>query len=110
MVSRFWFSYCDQSGRLLAGLIVDSPSPLQARNCAAVQGADAGAGYCEGYELDRESSNLIPAGAIGRMLNRQEVRQLMRELEMRVMAKRPAAAASSVWTPRNADRAGTRKS
>ena len=66
--------------------------------------------YCRGYELDRESSNLIPAGAIGRMLNRQEVRQLMRELEMRVMAKRPAAAASSVWTPRNADRAGTRKS
>ena len=86
-MSRFWFSYCDHSGSLLAGLIVDSPTPLQARRCAAVEGADAGARYCEGYELDRKAANLIPAGAIGRMLNRQEVRELVRELETRVIGK-----------------------
>jgi len=91
-VSRFWFSYCDHSGRLLAGLIVDSPDPLQARNCAAVEGADSGAGYCEGYELDRESANMIPVDAIGRMLNREEVRELIRELEARVIPRPPAAA------------------
>ena len=83
-MSRFWFSYCDHSGRLLAGLVVDSPSSLQARNRAAIEGADAGAGYCEGYELDREAANLIPAAAIGRMLKQQEVRALVRELENRV--------------------------
>jgi len=76
-MSRFWFSYCDQSGRLLAGLIVDSPSPREARRY--------GAGYWEGYELDRKAANLIPAGAIGRMLNRQEVRELIRELETRII-------------------------
>jgi hypothetical protein len=70
---------------LLAGLIVDSPSLQQAQRCAAVEGADAGAGYCEGYELDREAANLIPAAAIGRMLNHQEVRELIRELETRVI-------------------------
>ena len=83
-MSRFWFSYCDHFGRLLAGLIVDSPSPLQARNRAAIEGADAGAQYCEGYELDQEAANLIPAAAIGRMLNQQEVRELVRELENQV--------------------------
>ena len=62
---------------------MDSPSPLQAQKCAAAA-ADAGARYCEGYELDRKAANLIPAGAIGRMLNRQEVRELVRELEDRV--------------------------
>ena len=87
MVSRFWFSSCDHSGHLLAGLIVDSRSPVQARRCAAVEGADSGAGYCEGYELDPETANLIPAAAIGRMLNRQEVRELVRELETRVIAE-----------------------
>ena len=67
---------------------MDSPSPLEARSCAAVEGADAGAGYCEGYELDREAANLIPAAAIGRILNHQEVRELIRELETRVIGSR----------------------
>ena len=54
-----------------------------------MEGADAGAGYCEGYELDPECANLIPAEAIGRMLNREEVRELAHELETRVIPKRP---------------------
>jgi hypothetical protein len=95
---RFWFSYCDHSGSLLAGLIVDSPSPLPARKCAAVEGADAGARYCEGYELDPECANLIPAEAIGRMLNREEVRELAHELETRVIPKRPVKPRRSLRT------------
>ena len=67
---------------------MDSPSPLQAQKCAAAA-ADAGARYCEGYELDPECANLIPAEAIGRMLNREEVRELAHELETRVIPKRP---------------------
>ena len=59
-----------------------------------MEGADAGAGYCEGYELDREAANLIPAAAIGRMLNCQEVRELIRELEMRVIGAREPPATS----------------
>jgi hypothetical protein len=74
---------------------VDSPSPLQARNWAAVEGVDAGAQSCEGYELDQEAANLIPAAAIGRMLNRQEVRELIRELEMRAIGSREPPATSN---------------
>jgi len=35
---------------------------------------------------------MIPVDAIGRMLNREEVRELIRELEARVIPKPPAAA------------------
>ena len=96
-MSRFWFSYCDHSGRLLAGLVMDSPSPLEARKCAAAA-ADAGARYCEGYELDPECANLIPAEAIGRMLNREEVRELAHGLETRVIPKQPVRPRRSVGT------------
>jgi hypothetical protein len=96
-MSRFWFSYCDHSGRLLAGLVMDSPSPLEARKCAAAA-ADAGARYCEGYELDPECANLIPAEAIGRMLNREEVRELAHGLETRVIPKQPVRPRRSLRT------------
>jgi hypothetical protein len=87
----WWFNYCDHSGRLLGALILDSSSLVQARKRAAVEGTDHGARYCEGYELDRESADMIPAAAIGHMLDREEVRQLIRELARRI-SKRAAAA------------------
>src|SRR5215469_8182302 len=90
-MSRFWFTYCNLSGGLLGALIIDSQSLLQARNRAAVEGTEVGAPYCEGYELDRACANLLPAGAIGRMLKREEVRRLIRSLERRI-SKRAAAA------------------
>jgi hypothetical protein len=91
-MSRFWFTYCDQSGGLLAALVIDSPSRLQAQTRAAVEGADSGARYCEGYELDRDSANLIPPEVIGRMLDRDEVRKLIRGIETRFFPRRSAAA------------------
>ena len=91
-MSRFWFTYCDQSGGLLAALVIDSPSRLQAQTRAAVEGADSGAQYCEGYELDRDSANLIPPEVIGRMLDREEVRKLIRGIETSFFPKRSAAA------------------
>ena len=93
-MSRFWFTYCDLSGRLLGALVLDSPSLPQARNRAAIEGTDAGAPNCECYELDRAGANLIPAGVIGRMLNREEVRMLIQMLE-RGITKRSVAASSS---------------
>jgi hypothetical protein len=65
---------------------------MEARDRAAAEGADLGAQYGEGYELDGKSANLIPAQAIGRMLNRQEVRQLMQRLATQVIPNRSAAA------------------
>jgi hypothetical protein len=94
-VPRFWFTYCDHSGALLAALIMDSPSLLQAQSRAAVEGADSEALYCEGYELDPDSANLIPTEAIGRTLNREEVRELIRRIERRVFQKRSAAASGN---------------
>jgi hypothetical protein len=90
-MSRIWFTYCDLSGRLLGVLILDSPSLLKARERAAVLGTSAGSPYCEGYELDRESADLIPIEVIGRMLKPEEVRNLIRKLE-RGIPKRAAAA------------------
>ena len=80
-MSRIWFTYFDPSGRLLGVLILDSPSLLKARERAAVLGTSAGSPYCEGYELDRESADLIPIEVIGRMLKPEEVRNLIRKLE-----------------------------
>jgi hypothetical protein len=90
----WWFSYCDHCGRLLGALILESSSLVRARNRAAVEGTEHGAQYCEGYELDRESANMIPAEAIGRMLDREEVRQLVQRLALEI-PKRAAAAAIS---------------
>ena len=90
-VPRFWFTYCDLSGHLLGVLILDSPSLLKARQRAALLGTSAGSPYCEGYELDRESADLIPVEVIGRMLKPEEVRNLIRNLA-RVIPKRAAAA------------------
>jgi hypothetical protein len=93
-VSRFWFTYCDLSGRLLGVLITDSPNVLQARNRAAIAGTDMGAPYCEGYELDCAGADLIPTETIGRMLDPEEVRMLVRDIESRMIPKRPASASA----------------
>jgi hypothetical protein len=83
-------NYWDHSGRLLGALILDSSNLVQARNRAAVEGTDHGARYCEGYALDRASAKLIPTGAIGRMLDRDEVRHLIQELAARSLnGRRP---------------------
>ena len=84
MSRLWWFTYCDHSGRLLGVLILDSPTLGPARNRAAVEGTDHGARYCQGYELERKSANMIPAAAIGHMLDREEVRQLIQELARRI--------------------------
>jgi hypothetical protein len=91
MSRLWWFTYCDHSGRLIGALILDSSDLVQARNRAAVEGTNHSARYCESYELDRESANMIPAAAIGRMLDREEVRQLTQELARRIPKRRAAA-------------------
>jgi hypothetical protein len=70
---------------------LDSPSLLKARQRAAVLGTSVGSPYCEGYELDRASADLIPIEVIGRMLKLEEVRNLILKLE-RGIPKRAAAA------------------
>lgn len=85
--SRFWFIYIDHSGRLLGCLIMGSPSLPQVRDRALLQGTEIRARYCESYELERESANLIPAEVIGRMLNPEDVRKLIRGLQIRAIPR-----------------------
>jgi hypothetical protein len=56
LVSRFWLTYCDLSGRVCGVLILDSWSLLQARYRACVEGLDCGTRYCEGHELEGDTA------------------------------------------------------
>ena len=91
MSSRFWLTYCDSSGRLQGVVVVDSGHMIGSRMRAGVSGADQGAQFREGHQLDPESAALIPPTAIGHMLDRDEAAGLIRRIE-RGIPKRPAAA------------------
>jgi hypothetical protein len=89
--SRFWLTCCDPSRRLQGVVTVGSEHVIGARMRAGLSGADQSAQFCEEHELDPESVALIPATAVGRMLDRDEAAKLIRRIE-RGIPRRPAGA------------------
>jgi hypothetical protein len=72
-VPRFWLTYCKPAGRQLFGaVILDSSNLRHARSRAAIQGIDQGADFAEGHKLDKIAAALVPASAIGHMLEQEE--------------------------------------
>ena len=77
-------------------MILDSPSLIEARLGALIDGTDRNAQLCEGHELDDKSAALVPAEAIGRMLSLEESGKIIRKIE-RGVPKRAAAASMTRW-------------
>ena len=88
-MAGFWLTYKTRK-RLVGVVIVDSSSLIHARMTAAMTGIDQGAEFAEGHEIDGMALALMPAPALGRMLDPVEAGELIRAIERR-MRKRPAA-------------------
>jgi hypothetical protein len=78
-MSRFWLTY-NQSGRLRGVIILDSTSLTEARMRTSVDRTDLGCAFARGYRLAKEAADLVPAKAIGRMLDPAEVDELLTRL------------------------------
>jgi|SRR5450432_1448028 hypothetical protein len=90
-VSRFWLTYCNSSGHPFGAVVMDSSNLMHARMRSAIEVIDQGALFAQGHELDRNTAELVPTAAIGRLLNQEVAAKLIRRLE-RHIPKRPAAA------------------
>jgi hypothetical protein len=62
-------------------MIFDSPSIIQARMRAAMEGTNGGGEYVEGIELEPAMAALAPAKSMGRMLSSDEAHDLIDQFE-----------------------------
>ena len=86
-MSRFLLTY-NQFGRPLGVLILDSSSLIDARMRATLDRIDRGAAFARGYRLDKEAADLVPAVAIGRMLDPVESGELFTRLAAKTQKRR----------------------
>jgi hypothetical protein len=78
-VPRFWLTY-KQFGRPLGVIILDSSSLADARMRATLDRIDGGAAFARGYRLDKGAAELVPAVALGRMMDPVDADKLIKQL------------------------------
>jgi hypothetical protein len=70
--ARFWLTYRNPSGRPLGAVVIDSSNLMHACVRSAIEVIDQGSLFAQGHELARDTAELIPATAIGRLLGTEE--------------------------------------
>jgi hypothetical protein len=76
----WWLTY-GRSGKAVGVVVVEAPSLIDARLCAALEAVEASVYFADGHELDAALAALVPAEQRERMLSIEEANQLLKRLE-----------------------------
>jgi hypothetical protein len=70
-------------------LVIEASSLTDARMRAALEEADAGVDYSEGYQLNPEWAGLVPTKQVGRILTMEEAAKLLQQFGITVAPNQP---------------------
>jgi len=70
-----------RSSKAVGVVVIEAPSPIDARLNAVLEAVEAGVDFADGHELDAALAALVPSEQRERMLSIEEANQLWNRLE-----------------------------